>query len=178
MTSHPSLELPSFILAAFARSVNAIKQATTGLTDEQLYFQPTGDTNSIAWLAWHLSRRKDYYSSKLAGDPEVWASEGWFQRFGMNAVETGLGHTPEQVAAFRPSRDLLSGYVEAANNAAVERVNRLKPELLDQEVELDASRGMRPAWQVFNPMISDCLQHLGQIAYLRGMITGRGWYNV
>ena len=178
MADHPSLELVPFIEGTFTRSVNSIKQATTGLSDEQLYFQPIQDTNSIAWLAWHLSRRKDYYSSKLVGDEQVWVTEGWYQRFGMTAEETGLGHTPEQVTAFRPAPALLFGYVEAANNAAMDRISRLRPELLDREVELDANRGMRPAWQMFNPMISDCLQHLGQISYLRGVITGRGWYSV
>ena len=178
MVMHESLHLLPFAQGAFTRSVSTFKQATTGISDDDVYHQPTPDTNSIAWLAWHLSRRKDYYTAKLTLEPQVWVSEGWAAKFGMTDEETGLGHTPEQVAAFRPALALLAGYVEAAQKSAADRLARLTPALLDQDVELDANRGIRPASHVFNPMISDCLQHTGQIAFVRGLITGRGWYNV
>ena len=80
--------------------------------------------------------------------------------------------------AFRPARDLLRSYFLEVNTVGLERLDRVDPGQLDIEVELDAGRGMKPRWQIWNPMLSDCLQHLGQIAYLRGLITGRGWYAV
>jgi hypothetical protein len=178
VSTHPGLDLVTFIQAAFQRSVNTINQAAEGLSDEDLFYQPTKDTNSIAWLAWHLSRRKDYYAAKLVKEKEVWITDGWHQRFNLPAEDTGLGNTPEQVTAFKPDRELLFSYIDAAQEAAAERLMDVTPELLDREVELDAGRGRRPASTIFNPMTSDCLQHLGQIAYLRGIITGRGWMAV
>jgi hypothetical protein len=177
--SHPSLDIRVFARSTFDRSVSMWHLATDEISDEDLYWRPNDQTNSIAWLGWHLARRKDYYSARLVGDTEVWASDGWYERFGLTPVETGLGHTIEEVAAFRPGRDLLTSYYEqGANAAGVARLERVDPSSLDVEVELDAGRGMKPRSQIWNPMISDCLQHLGQIAYLRGLITGRGWFAV
>ena len=178
MVIHPSLDLITFAQLVFQRSVNTINQATTGLADHELHFRPTEESNTIAWLAWHLSRRKDYYTAKLVGDEETWAQEAWNEQFGLRTDETGLGHSPEKVGGFRPARELLFAYVTAANDAAVHRMGRITAPLLEREVELDASRGWRPAHQIFNPMLSDCLQHLGQIAYLRGIITGYGWMRI
>ena len=175
MISHPSLDLVRFIQTAFERSVSAFHRAINGLGDNDLYYQPTKDSNSIAWLAWQMGRRNDYYSAKLVGDDEIWATQGWASRFGMPAQDIGLGHTPEQVAAFKPRRDLLIGYVEAAQRVANDRLSRMTAGLLDREVELDAGRGMRPAWQILHPLVNNCLQRAGEIAYVRGMISGIGW---
>ena len=45
-----------------------IKRATDEVTNEQLYYRPSADANSIAWLAWHLSRWQDYMSASISGD--------------------------------------------------------------------------------------------------------------
>jgi hypothetical protein len=176
MNEHLSI-LP-FARATLTRSVSNYKQATDGLSEEQVFWQPTSDCNSIGWLGWHLTRRKDYYSAKLVDDAQTWMSAGWHTRFGMNDVETGTGHTLDEVAAFHPPLDLLLEYIESANQDALERLDRVKPASMEDEVDLDAGRGMRPRNQIWNPMLSDCLQHTGQIAYVRGLITGKGWFTV
>jgi Protein of unknown function (DUF664) len=174
--SHPSLSIVTFAAQTFNRSVSNYKQSIEGLTEEQVFWQPAPESNTIGWLGWHLTRRKDYYSSHLAGEDQVWVTQGWFEKFGMNAVETGTGHSTAEVKAFRPPLDLLVGYIESMNELAVARLERVQD--LDAEVDLDAGRGMRPRSQVWNPMLSDCLQHTGQIAYIRGMLTGLGWFAV
>ena len=50
-----AVDLHQFIIALLESAHRSLKQATDGLTDEQLYYQPTPETNSIAWLMWHLS---------------------------------------------------------------------------------------------------------------------------
>ena len=124
------VSLNQFIIALCESPNRWIHQATDGLTDEQLYYQPSSDTNSIAWLIWHLSRWRDKISAAVAGEPQVWASEGWAQRFDMDPDRTGLGDTLEQVAAFNLARDLLLGYASVAHNAIVERVSRSPAEKL------------------------------------------------
>ena len=123
-TETEKVSLNLFIIALCESPNRWIHQATEGLTDEQLYYQPSSDTNSIAWLIWHLSRWRDKISAAVAGEPQVWTSEGWAQRFDIDPDRTGLGDTPEQVAAFGVDRDLLLGYASAAHNAIVERVSR------------------------------------------------------
>lgn len=159
-----------------------IKRATDDATDEQLYCRPSADANTIAWLAWHLSRWQDYMTASISGDRQVWVTEGWAQRFALPPdlpnEATGWGDSPEQVAAFRVDRAVLFGYVEAANRAAVERVARLTPEQLEQPVlwgTPETPVDTRPAWRALMSVCGDSLQHTGQINYIRGLVPERGW---
>ena len=168
------VSLNQFIIALCESPNRWINQATDGLTDEQLYYRPSSDTNSIAWLIWHLSRWRDKISAAIAGEPQVWASEGWAQRFNIDPDRTGLGDTLEQVANFAAEPELLLGYASAAHNAIVERVSRMTPEDFDREIEYMPGSS-RPAWRALISVMGDSSEHTGQINYLRGMITGQGW---
>jgi hypothetical protein len=172
------LSIVPFAEATFTRSVRMVHQAFEGLKPDDIYWMPTPETNSMGWLAWHLTRRKDYYSSKLVGDEQTWQRDRWHERMGMTAEETGTGHAMEEVRDFHPDIELLIGYVEATNADAIARLGKVDESTMEDEVELDAGRGMRPRHNIWNPMLSDCLQHTGQIAYVRGMITGKGWFDV
>ena len=168
------VSLNQFIIALCESPNRWIHQATEGLTDEQIYHQPSSDTNSMAWLIWHLSRWRDNISAAIAGEPQVWVNEGWAQRFDIDPGRTGLGDSLEQVAAFRVERDLLLGYASAAHNALVERVSRMTPEDFEKEIEYSPG-STRPAWRALISVMGDSSEHTGQINYLRGLITGSGW---
>ena len=168
------VDLNQLIVAQLDSAYRWIAMAADGLTDEQLYYQPTSDTNSIAWLVWHLSRWRDAKGATISGMPQVWISEGWAERFGIAADRTGLGDTAEQVASFRADRDSLLGYAGAAHRAIVECVSKLAPEQFEQPVEYMPG-DLRPVWTVLIGVVGDSTQHVGQINYLRGMITGLGW---
>ncbi len=173
MTSD-QVDLNRFIVQQLESQYHTIKLATDDLTDEQLYDQPRVDANSIGWLMWHLSRWRDSLSAAITGVPQVWVSDGWAKRCGLSETGTGLGDTPEQVAAFRVERDMLYGYLDAAHRETVKRVTQLTPTQFAQPVEHPPGTS-RPAWQALAGMSGDSYQHAGQIAYLRGMITGYGW---
>lgn len=168
------VNLNPFIVLQLESQYRTIKLSTDDLSDAQLYYQPTVDSNSIAWLMWHLSRWRDSVSATVSGVPQVWVSGGWAMRFGLSEIGTGLGDSLEQVAAFRVERHLLDGYVDAAHREAVARVAQLTQAQFEQPVP-SLSGDNRPAWQGLAGMCGDSYQHVGQIAYLRGMITGHGW---
>ena len=69
-------DLNQFIITLLEAAYRSIKQSTDGLTDEQLYYQPTPESNSIAWLVWHLSRWRDYISATISDEPQIWVSAG------------------------------------------------------------------------------------------------------
>jgi hypothetical protein len=169
-----TVDLHQFIIALLEASYRSLKQATDGLTDEQLYYQPTPETNSIAWLMWHLSRWRDAVSATISGEPQVWVNAGWAARYGMPGDHTGLGDTPAQVTAFRVERSLLFGYADAAHRMAVERVSRLTPTQMTQAI-VSYTGEKRPAWRALAGVCNDSAQHSGQIAYLRGLMSGYGW---
>jgi len=168
------VNLNLFIVDRLDAAYRWIEQLSEDVTDEQFFHQPTSDTNSIAWLVWHLSRWRDRVSALVAGETQVWISEGWAQRFGMAEERTGLGDTPEQVSSFRVPRDQVLGYAASAHRAIVERVLKIPPEQFDQEVE-SAYGDRRPVWRLMAGVIGDSTEHVGQINYLRGITAGLGW---
>jgi hypothetical protein len=172
--SSAAIDVNQFIITLLEGAHRSMQQATAGLTDEQLYYQPAPETNSIAWLAWHLSRWRDAISATVSHEAQIWISAGWADRFGMSDTRTGLSDTPAQVMAFRVERALLFGYVDAAHQETVKRVARLTPAQLAQAF-LSHTGETRPAWRALAGVCSDSAQHCGQIAYLRGLMSGYGW---
>jgi hypothetical protein len=169
-----AVDLNQFIVALLEATYRSLTQATNGLTDEQLYYQPTPESNSIAWLLWHLSRWRDAISATISGEAQIWLSAGWAQKYGMPGERTGLGDTPAQVTAFRVERALLFGYVDAAHQRTVQRVSALTQTQLGLPV-VSHTGERRPAWRALVGVCGDSAQHTGQIAYLRGMMSGYGW---
>ena len=172
------VDLNAFAIAFFEGSHRTVLQAIEGLTDEQLYQQPSPDTNSVGWLAWHMSRWKDQFAARAIDSEQGWISQGWPEQFGVEPQRTGQGDTLEQVAAFHPSRETLLGYVEAAQRSTIERIATITPERFAEAVVYATGREPRPLWLSLVGTVSDAGQHTGQIAYLRGLITGYGWRSV
>ena len=180
--SSEQVTVNQFVVGLLEYAARQIKRAADLATDDQLYYRPSADANSIAWLAWHLSRWQDYMSAAISGDPQVWLSEGWAQRFALPPdlpnEATGIGDPIEQVAAFRVDRALLLGYIDAANRAAVERIARLTPEQLEQPVLYGTPETpveIRPAWRALISVCGDSIQHTGQINFILGLVSERGW---
>ena len=174
----PNAATVQSFVAVLLESANAsLKRAIDGLTDEQVFHQPSQDTNNIAWLAWHLYRWQDRQGGVLSGEEQVWTRDGWCERFGLAADSTGLGDTPEQVAAFRPPLDLLWAYTEAAlaRRSSIGSTHSRRSSLR-REVRYLPHLEPRPRWRVILAVCSDTMKHTGQIEYLRGFLTGKGWF--
>ena len=168
------INLNRFIVDRLDASYLWIERLRDGITDEQFYHQPTAESNSIAWLVWHLSRWRDRTSAIVSGETQIWITEGWSERFGISEERTGLGDTAAQVAGFRTERDLVLSYADAAHRTIVDRVLRLTAEQLEEPVE-GLPGGPRSGWKVLAGVIGDSTEHVGQINYLRGMTSGMGW---
>lgn len=166
---------PHYWITQFKSAHAEILHACEGLTDDQLHYQPSSDTNSIAWLVWHLYRWQDIHTAEAHGEMDVWTSEGWPARFSVDASRHGDGDTPEQVAAFRPGRDLLFAYATAAHEASMERISRLSEDQMTAEGSMVEGDEALPYWLRTLRAINDTVEHTGQIAYLRGLVTGIGW---
>jgi hypothetical protein len=172
------METKDVVLDALERIRRTLRRTLEGLTLEEIHRQPRADTNSIGWLAWHLTRVQDNGISGLAGQEQAWISQGWHARFGMDPDpdNEGFGHTPEQVAAFRaPSVQTLLDYHESVVERSKAYVARLTPADFDRTLN-------EPEWQPLPTVgvrlvsiLSDNLQHTGQAAYLRGLWQGKGW---
>jgi len=160
---------------AFDRIHQAAHQAVDGLTDKQLTFRPDPDANSIAWLVWHLTRIQDDHVSDLAGREQVWTGSGWAARFGLpfDPAETGYGHSPEQVTQVSvESAELLTGYFDAVHGQTLDYVRGLAGDDLDRVIDDSWDPPVTLGVRLVS-VISDDLQHAGQAAYLRGLVTAQ-----
>jgi hypothetical protein len=158
---------------AFGRIEGLVTHVVSGLTPEQLAYRPSQDTNSIAWLVWHLTRIQDDHVSEVAGAEQAWVSGGWAQRLGLpfDVRETGYGQGPDEVAAVTvKSGDQLIGYHDAVYEQTIKYVR----DLTDADLDAVVDRSWDPPVTLGVRLVSvigDDFEHAGQAAYLRGLIT-------
>jgi uncharacterized damage-inducible protein DinB len=167
------------IVEALGRIRGLLSMSLDGLTAEQLAYRPSEQANSIAWLAWHLTRVQDHHLSALAGREQAWVADGWHARFGKPADpnDTGQRYTPEQVAAIRPEGpQILLDYHEAVYQRSVEYVQTLSAADLDRVLNEPQYTPLPTVGVRLVSVCSDNLQHAGQIAYLRGLILDQRWF--
>src|SRR5487761_1365083 len=98
------MELKDFITNLLGGLPRTLHVALDGITAEQLAYRPGEESNTIAWLVWHLTRIQDRIVSDLAGREQAWVADGWHAKFGRppDAGDTGIGCTSEQVLSIRP----------------------------------------------------------------------------
>jgi uncharacterized damage-inducible protein DinB len=160
------------LLYAYGQLQETVHRTLEGLSPEHLTARPDPEANSIAWLAWHLARVQDSHVAEVAGREQVWTTEGWHDRFGLpfDPSATGYGFTPEQVAQVRvESVDLLLGYYDAVHARTVEFLRGLTDEDLDRIVDRRWDPPVTLGVRLFS-VLSDDLQHVGQAAYVRGLL--------
>ena len=159
----------------FERISQELEHALDGLTVDDLNRLPCLGCNSIGWLTWHLTRAQDSATAELLGDEQVWIKDKWYSRFNRAAdpSDSGFGHSSADVAAFKlPDVETLLAYHQAVLERTKQHVSRLTTEELGRELG-DARFPTVEARLV--AVISDNLQHTGQVAYLRGLLKGKGW---
>jgi hypothetical protein len=156
---------------AFTRLIEHVDELTEGLTDERANYRPTPNANSIAWLIWHSARVQDIQLAPIAGIEQVWTTEGWVDRFGLDLPrnDTGYGHGPDEVAKVQASADLLAGYYHAVHKVMLEFVAGVTAEDLARIVDRNWDPPVTASVRLVS-IIDDCAQHLGQAAYVRGIL--------
>ncbi|NYF98501.1 mycothiol transferase [Janibacter cremeus] len=161
------------LIDAFDRVRDGALAVVDGLTEDQLAHRIAPDTNSIAWLVWHAYRVQDDHVADAAGLQQVWAARGFIEHFDLDLDEddTGFGHTPAQVAKVRAPAHLLARYVEATHRQSVAWIGGL--------TEADLDRVVDDAWDPpvtlgvrLVSVVNDDTQHIGQAAYVRGLLDG------
>jgi hypothetical protein len=160
------------LVDAFGRIHEEVQAVVDGLDEEQLAARPDPDANSIAWLVWHLSRVQDDHVLGVLGEEQVYTAGGWVARFGLpfDPAAHGYGHTSKDVAAVRGiSAQLLAGYQEAVHQATVALLGPLGDadydRVVDERWDPPVTLGVRLV-----SVLADGLQHVGQAAYVRGLI--------
>lgn len=169
------MDVQSAVKASLAGNDNLLNLALQGLSDGDLHKSPNNQTNPIGWLYWHQNRVEDFVLSLIDGKNQVWIGDKWSDKFGMSGDpgNTGVGYTMDQVFGFKASGELIRGYAQAVRTRTLSTLDKLTPADVDREI--DTPFGRQKVGQFLGGWLVDLLQHSGQVCYVRGFITGRGW---
>jgi hypothetical protein len=156
----------------YGRVLPLAREAVDGLAVEQTLERPAPDANPIAWLIWHLTRVQDHHVSELLGADQLWVTDGWAPRFGLepDPANTGYGHSSAEVAAVRPERvAVLVDYLTAVDARTRPFLEQCRADdlerIVDRRWDPPVTLGVRLV-----SVVDDCLQHVGQAAYVRGLL--------
>ncbi|MFW6599750.1 mycothiol transferase [Propionibacteriaceae bacterium Y2011] len=158
------------LIEAAGRPATAAEELLAELPPERLNAHPANHPNSIAWLLWHAARQQDAQLADLSGEPQLWTSRGFADRFGDTAPaeDVGYGHSDEQArAVVVDDAALLGDYLRATTDAVIAYVNELPEPALDDVVDRAWDPPVTRMVRLVS-IIDDAAQHVGQAAYAAG----------
>ena len=165
------------LVDGFGRIRENVADVLDGLTPEQLTYRVGANANPVSWLIWHLTRVQDDHVAAAFGETQVWSTGSWATRFGLPAamMDHGYGHSSSQVAtvaAATASASLLLEYHEATYAQSV----KLVAEIADADLDRVVDKRWTPPVTLGVRLVSvldDDMQHVGQAAYVRGLLLHR-----
>jgi len=171
------MALQEFIQKSVNRYYGSMLDALEGLSREELAFQPKDDCMSIGFLVWHCARVHDFLiQTVMKGTGQLWVEEAWAERLNRgpaNPMDTGFGFSAEQVKGFAvpPTSELLE-YTETTKEKVLEHISQMDDEVLESVWVDGPAGGKLTLSSVYQQMLWELNQHIGQIAYLRGIQRG------
>ena len=172
------MEWQELIIDGYGRVLQVLEKALDGLTQDDLSQQPHPDSNSMGWLTWHLTRVQDHQIADLMGEEQLWVSNEWHAKFDCppDPQDIGFGHSSADVAAFKsPDAETLLDYHRAVLERTKGYIAKLSVADLDRELNEPWFQPLPTLGVRLVSVVSDSLQHAGQVGYLRGLLKGKGW---
>jgi uncharacterized damage-inducible protein DinB len=167
------MEWQQLLIDILERGFQGLEKALADLSQADLNEQPHPDCNNIGWMTWHLTRVQDRIIADLSGEQQVWMKNEWYTRFNRlpDPKDSGSGHKSEDVAAFEsPEAKTLLEY----HKAVLEQSKRYLSGLSTVELERKIEHPVFPTVEAFLvTVLNDVLQHIGQVAYLRGLLKAK-----
>ncbi|MET0997096.1 MAG: DinB family protein [Marmoricola sp.] len=164
------METAELLTDAFGRVRELYVETARDLDPEAAHRRLEGTGNPVAWLLWHTARVQDDHVADLAGVPQAWHTK-WAGRFDLpfDEGDIGYGHSSAEVDAVRIERlqDLVD-YHEAVHQLTLDYLARVDADELDRVVDDNWDPPVTAGVRVVS-LLGDCLQHLGQAAYVKGL---------
>jgi hypothetical protein len=164
------VDVRGLLTEGFGRIAELYPDIADGLDPQALSHRPGGTGNPIGWLLWHLARVQDDHVADLSGEPQVWAE--WQERFGLDngTDDVGYGHSSGQVDEVRiEDPALLAAYHHEVTLATARYLGGVDEAELEREVDQRWDPPVTAGVRLVS-IQGDCLQHLGQAAYVKGLL--------
>ena len=163
--------------AGLKETFDDLEEALDGLTEDELNWRPTLDSNCVSWLVWHMARVEDnWVNIRLRGQDSIWDEMSWAQKLGVDVQGNGWGQSAEDIRAM-PRLDVpaVMKYYREVRTATTSYFEDEMQESDLAAVVKHPSGDSRLDWtydNVLGHLLAEEAQHLGQVAYLRGMMRG------
>ena len=160
------------LIDAFGRVHDELPGLLEGLETASLLWRPEADANPVGWLTWHLTRVQDDHLAGVGQIEQAWTARGFAERFALpyEPGAIGYGQGRDEVDAFtvQGPQDLLE-YHEAVHELTIGVLQRLRGADYARIVDHDWDPPVTAAARLVS-VVNDTTAHLGQIAYLRGLV--------
>ncbi|MFQ5801424.1 MAG: DinB family protein [Candidatus Methylomirabilales bacterium] len=171
------MEWCELIVDGYDRLPDLVKEVLEGLRTVDLDWQPHRECNSLGWTAWHLTRVQDSQIADLMDEEQLWIRDGWHKKFKRppDPDDTGYGHTPAEVRAFKSSSARVQlDYLRAVVKRTKQYLASLTPADLDRELNEPWYKPLPTMGIRIVSVLADCHQHAGEASYIRGLLKAKG----
>ncbi len=167
------MDARDLIVGSLEQSQRFLTNALDGLTQKEAAWSPGPECNSIAFILWHTVRVEDrLINGIIQRGTELYEAEGWQEKLGTPAGESGGRYTVEQLHAWPvPKLEILQRYANSVREKTQAFLESVTPERLSEVPSPDRPDSVGT---ILGRMSNEIAMHVGQIAYLRGVQRGLG----
>ena len=160
------------LLLCLEQSQRYLTQALDGLTQMEFAWSPNTESNSIAFILWHIARVEDYYVTRVIQRlPELYEAEGWRKKMGTPVKNTGFEYNAEQLKNWPvPELETLKGYADSVRGKTLVFLESIPAEKLSETYRPE--RSPEDSGTLLARISTELTMHVGQICYLRGIQRG------
>lgn len=172
---NPTSTAAHLLQDAFDRVHELVPATIKDLSIVELVWRPDAGANPIGWLVWHLTRVQDDHLASLDGSEQAWLESGWAEKFALPYDDSaiGFGQSAQEVGAFTlTDPDMLLRYHDEVQARTTEILDGLSDDdydrVIDDSYDPPVTLGARLV-----SVVNDMTQHIGQAAYVRGLVERR-----
>lgn len=161
------------IISGLNEYLDSLYKSIDGLTKNELYWQPSLESNNIIYLVWHMARVEDNWINQIiGGNKTVWSLNNWSKKLNIKENDYGKGYIKEDISNLPDMNisDILKFYKQQREQSLIV-IEELADEDLNKNYKRITGEFKKGYWILGHVLVEES-QHLGQIAYIRGIIKG------
>ena len=160
------------ILSGLEECYEGIWNKVEDLTSEELRWIPSESSNDIQWNIWHIARVEDrWINQRMKNSQELWIKNNWYKHFNLEKIDHGNGDSIIKVREM-PNMEIsdLKNYFEEVRKITIDYISNITSKELNK-IYTAKNRSQSGIWILGHLLVEES-QHLGQIAFIRGMMKG------
>ena len=165
-------EYKDVILSGLEECYEGIWNKVEDLTSEELRWLPSESSNDIQWNIWHIARVEDrWINQRMKNSQELWIKNNWYKHFNLEKIDHGNGDSIIKVREM-PNMEIsdLKNYFEEVRKITIDYISNITSKELNH-IYIAKNRSQSGIWILGHLLVEES-QHLGQIAFIRGMMKG------